>query len=108
MGKTSQLPRYLSRLFRGDMDWGDWGVGEIGRRAPNFTHPIYSPMPCHFDAAHAAGEIYSIISPQWRNFPDGSGSRTCGTSLNISSLCPKFLGNSWKDTDPLQKSFRNV
>jgi len=44
------------------MDLGDLGVGESGRFAPTFTHPIHSPELCHFDAAPAAGEIYSKMS----------------------------------------------
>jgi len=40
------------------MDLGNLGVGESGRFAPTFTHPIHSLGLCHFDAAPAAGEIF--------------------------------------------------
>jgi len=49
----------VATFLRGDMDLGDWGVGESGHFAPTFTHPIHSPGLCHFDAARAAGEIFS-------------------------------------------------
>jgi len=36
------------------MDLGDLGVGESGRFAPTFTHPIHNPELCHFDWKNAA------------------------------------------------------
>jgi len=42
--------------------WWDLGVGESGRKAPTFTHPIQDPGLCHFDAAFAAEKSINNIS----------------------------------------------
>ena len=73
---------------------GRGGGGESGASRPILLHPKATRGRGHFDqdtqrSSVLPGEIYFIMFPHWRDFPEVSGQ---ADSLNISSLCPKILG----------------
>jgi len=90
--KNRPLNRFaLSRWHRSRCGCGGRGMG---REAPHSPPPKSTLGRGHFDqdtqrSSVLPGEIYFIMFPHWRDFPEVSGQ---ADSLNISSLCPKILG----------------